>query len=146
MSGPVTAAAAVGAGLVAGVFGAFSVAVMPALDRLPAERGVAVMQTVNTVIVRPAFLTVLCGTALTCVAAVVTAPGQPRQAVGAALYLVGAFGVTVAVNVPLNTALAAADPGDPERAWDRYSRRWTAWNHVRTLAAAAAAAVLTSAV
>lgn len=43
-------------------------------------------------------------------------------------------------NVPLNNALAAADPTSPEGAglWTRYLREWTAWNHLRTATGVAA--------
>jgi uncharacterized membrane protein len=53
--------------------------------------------------------------------------------------------VTMAFNVPRNNALAAVDPASPEgvRVWAGYLPGWTAWNHVRTVAALAAAASLT---
>ena len=126
---------AVGAGLVAGVFVAFSVAVMPALRRRPADAGVAVMQEVNRVIVGPVFLLLFLGTG---VLAVVAAVLDLRDVPGAALYVVGALGVTMAVNVPLNNRLDAE--GEP--VWERYLTRWTAWNHLRALAATAAAVLL----
>ena len=52
--------------------------------------------------------------------------------------------VTMVFNVPLNDALAAVDPGSTEGAglWTRYVATWTAWNHVRAVAALAAAALL----
>lgn len=64
---------------------------------------------------------------------------------GALVYVVGMFGVTVAFNVPLNNAVARVDPASSQGAefWDRYRARWTAWNHVRTLAALGAAVMLT---
>ena len=48
-------------------------------------------------------------------------------------------------NVPRNDALAAvgADTADGANLWPRYVAGWTAWNHVRTAAALAAAASLT---
>jgi uncharacterized membrane protein len=57
--------------------------------------------------------------------------------IGSALYLVGTFLVTVALNVPMNDALEATEPDDREAAdaWDDYLLRWTFWNHVRTAAA-----------
>jgi uncharacterized membrane protein len=66
---------------------------------------------------------------------------------GCALYLVGTIGVTIACNVPLNDELAKLHPQSANAAgyWDEYLTRWTAWNHVRTLASLAAAAVLTTA-
>jgi uncharacterized membrane protein len=44
-------------------------------------------------------------------------------------------------NVPLNNALARVAPPDPDAVlrWEEFARRWTAWNHVRTIAALAAA-------
>lgn len=127
--------ASVGSGLVGGVFVAFSVAVMPALRRRPAGAAVAVMQEVNRVIVTPVFLLLFLGTG---VAAVVAAVLDVRDAPGAALYAIGALGVTMVVNVPLNNRLDAE--GEP--VWARYLARWTAWNHVRALAATGAAVLL----
>lgn len=141
-------AAAVGSGLVGGVLLGFSAFVMPALSRLPAAQGISAMQEVNRRAERsPVFLTVLMGTGAACVALAVTAAIErdARAAwlvAGAALYLAGCLGVTVVRNIPLNVALAATGPSDAA-AWDRYVRRWTAWNHVRTAAGAAAAAALT---
>ena len=58
------------------------------------------------------------------------------------LYLVGTLGVTIACNVPRNDRLAALAPTAPdaEVIWRRFVREWTLWNHVRTVAAFAAAA------
>ena len=54
----------------------------------------------------------------------------------------------MAGNVPMNNRLAELQPGDAEAAayWDEYVTRWTAWNHLRTASALAAAAVLTVAI
>jgi uncharacterized membrane protein len=48
-------------------------------------------------------------------------------------------------NVPRNNALAALDPASAEAAphWRDYVASWTHWNHVRTVAALAAAACFT---
>jgi uncharacterized membrane protein len=126
---------AVGAGLMGGVFVAFSVAVMPALRRRPSAEAVAVMQEINRVIVSPLFLLMFLGTA---VAGVVAAVLDVRAAPGVALYVVGALGVTMAVNVPLNNRLDA----EGEQIWGRYLARWTAWNHVRAIAATGSAVLL----
>ncbi|MEV8550441.1 anthrone oxygenase family protein [Streptomyces glaucescens] len=135
-----------GTGLVAGVFCAFSAFVMRGLAALPAAQGVAAMQAVNTAALRPAFMAVFLGSTVLCsVIAVVTFVLWPRQGVpelllGSALYLFGSFGVTAAANVPRNEALARLRPGAAEAAayWPSYLREWTAWNHVRTVASAAA--------
>jgi len=64
---------------------------------------------------------------------------------GSLLYLVGTILVTIIFNVPLNDALAAVDPttADASHVWTNYVKSWTAWNHVRTVAALAAAASFT---
>ena len=51
--------------------------------------------------------------------------------------------VTMVFNVPRNDALAATEPTSVEGAslWSNYITTWTAWNHVRTVAALAAAAL-----
>jgi uncharacterized membrane protein len=138
--------ATLGSGLIAGVFFAFSTFVMKALARRPAAEALAAMQAINVAVINPLFLGVFLGTAVVCVAAVVVAwmswwkPGGAYTVAGAALYLVGTFLVTMVCNVPLNNSLAAVAPSDPDAAkkWSAYVRRWTAWNHVRTAAAALA--------
>jgi uncharacterized membrane protein len=147
-----TLVSALGGGLMAGVFFGFSSFVMKALARLRPAQGIAVMQSINVMAVRPGFLAVFLGTALTCVALTVTAVlnwhalGAPYRLLGSLLYLIGGFLVTILFNVPRNDALAAVDPESTEGAelWRSYVRGWTAWNHVRTAACFSAAAVLTS--
>ncbi len=153
IEGPIVAlalVAAVGCGLVGGVFFAFSSFVMPALGRLPPAHAVAAMQSINALAVTPAFMAALFGTALACVALVVQAlvswgDGATAWALaGGVLYVGGTVGVTIAANVPLNERLAALRPDDPGAAalWPEYAARWTACNHVRAVAALAAAAAL----
>ena len=64
---------------------------------------------------------------------------------GAIFYLVGTFLVTIFGNVPLNDQLATASATDLEavKLWMDYLDRWTMWNHVRTVAAMAAALLYT---
>lgn len=146
-----TLATALGCGLVAGAFFAFSAFVMKALARLPAPDGIAAMQSINVTAVTFAFMTALFGTAAACLALVVWAAisggGWPTALVIAsgALYLVGTVGVTVVFNVPLNDMLANLPPQGAGSAvrWEEYVTKWTAWNHVRTAASLAAAATLT---
>ena len=143
-----TLAGALGAGLIAGVFFAFSSFVMRALGRLPAPHGIAAMQSINIVVINPVFLGVFMGTALASAACVVvsllrwSSPDAIPLLTGGVLYILGTFLVTLRLNVPLNNALERLTPDDPDAAshWTRYLRRWTAWNHVRTLAALLAAA------
>ena len=154
MSGVLYAATLVTAlscGLVAGVFFAFSSFVMASLKRLPLAQGIAAMQSIIIVAVTPAFMTALFGTAAACLGlagwALISMGGAPLALVliGCALYLVGAIGVTIAFNVPLNNRLEKLHSRDAGAAgfWDEYVTKWTAWNHVRAAAALVAAATLT---
>ncbi len=145
----VTLATALGCGLMAGAFFAFSSFVMPALKRLEPDQGIAAMQSMLAV--PRVFMTALLGTAVACLGlvgwAVISSDGRTTALVlaGCVLYLVGSIGVTMVCNVPLNNRLAKLDPQSAEAPvrWDRFLTRWTAWNHVRTIAASAAAATLT---
>jgi uncharacterized membrane protein len=60
---------------------------------------------------------------------------------GGALYLIGTIFVTIVFNVPRNDALAALVPASSDAGtfWADYLSSWTAWNHLRTIAALAAA-------
>ncbi len=146
-----TLLAALGCGMMAGVFFAFSAFVMKALSRLPAEQSVAAMQAINVAAVTFAFMAALFGTAVACGALAVFAlfvweeRFAPLLLVGSALYLVGTLVLTIAYHVPRNEALATGEPhsADVDSRWTRYLSGWTAWNHVRAVAALAAAATLT---
>lgn len=145
-----TLLAALGSGLMAGLFLAFSVSVMPALGRRPAAEGVAAMQTINIAILNRLFLVAFFGTAMACALLVIVALTRSHNpaayaVTGALLYLFGGLGVTIVCNVPRNQALARAEARDPRSLalWTDYLTIWTAWNHVRTAACLAAAAFLT---
>jgi uncharacterized membrane protein len=147
-----TLAACVGCGLIAGVFFAFSVLVMNTLGRRPAAEGIAEMQAINAAAERPPFLGPFLGTAVLCGVLVVWAPLHggdfaPHLIIGASAYLVGVFLLTMAYHVPRNIALDAVDPhgAEAERRWAGYVLGWTALNHVRAVAALAAAALLATA-
>lgn len=146
-----TLVSVLGCGLVAGIFFAFSAFVMKALGRLLPSQGISAMQSINVVVINPWFLMAFFGTAAACcILAVVSVlswhrPGAGYLLLGSVLYLFGTILVTMAFNVPRNNTLAAVDPvsADGSRLWAVYVRSWTAWNHVRTAAALAAAASLT---
>ena len=147
----ITLVAALGCGLMAGLFFAFSVSVMKALARLPSAEGIAAMQSINVALINPVFLAAFFGTAVACVLVMIASFlrwhdfGAVYLLIGAALYLVGTFLVTLVFNVPKNNALASVAPANPESAslWTDYLSKWTAWNHVRAAAALAAATSLT---
>ena len=59
-------AAALGCGLMAGLFFAFSAAVMGGLARIQPAEGIAAMQSINRAILNPLFLTVFLATPAAC--------------------------------------------------------------------------------
>jgi uncharacterized membrane protein len=145
-----TLLSALGCGLIGGVFFAFSTFVMRALTALPPTQGIAAMKSVNIAVINPMFLGVFLGTVVSCVLLAVSSlltwqkPGAALLLAGSALYLLGTFVVTMVCNVPRNDALATLDPASAESArfWAEYVAGWTLWNHVRTIAAIAAATLL----
>ncbi len=142
---------ALGCGLVAGIFFAFSTFVMQALAQRPPAEGMAAMQAINITVINPLFMTAFLGTAVACLWLAIASlvkwqqPGTSYLLIGSLLYLVGTVMVTIVFNVPLNQALAKADPDSASGAmlWANYLSTWTFWNHLRTIAAIAAAALLT---
>jgi len=140
--------AALGCGMVAGIFFAFSNFVMKALARLPPDQGIAAMQSINVDVINRWFFAVFFGTALCCLVLAVSSlfrwhkPDAVYLISGGLLYVVGTILVTIVCNVPLNEAMAAVDPttANANGVWANYLKNWTLWNHVRTIAALAAAA------
>jgi uncharacterized membrane protein len=144
-------AAAIGSGLVAGIFFAFSSFVMAALGRLPSDHGIAAMNAINVTVINPLFFLAFFGTAALCLAASAgsvlrwTTSSGTLVLLASVIYLVGCIGVTMLRNVPLNNALAAVTMGTPEAAalWTRYLDEWTLWNTVRTVAPVISAVLFT---
>jgi len=143
-----TFVAALGAGLIGGLFFAFSTFVMTALGRLAPAGGIAAMQSINVAVLNPVFFTAFFSTAALCIVLVFfalmdwsSAAAMPLLA-GSLLYLIGTILVTILFNVPLNNRLAAVTPESTQGAdaWRHYLKACTAWNHVRTAASLAAAA------
>ncbi|MBT8080003.1 MAG: DUF1772 domain-containing protein [Gammaproteobacteria bacterium] len=143
--------ALLGSGLIAGVFFAFSSFVMKALARMPSHEGIAVMQSINVVVLNRSFLGVFIGTTvislLVAVLAITNwgAPATLYFLAGALLYVAGTFLVTGLGNVPLNDRLAAVSATDPAgfAVWEHYLDRWTLLNTIRTVAAAGAVLMFT---
>jgi uncharacterized membrane protein len=147
----ITFIAAIGSGLIAGVFFAFSTFIMSALARLQPPQGITAMQSINITVIDPWFMTAFLGTAAACLFLAVFALFNWHQSsavyllVGSLLYLVGTFGVTMVCNVPLNDAVAIVKPDstEGEALWAKYLTDWTFWNHIRTIAALAAVTLFT---
>ncbi|WDI30099.1 DUF1772 domain-containing protein [Hyphococcus flavus] len=133
---------AVGSGVMAGVYFAFSAFIMASLARIETSAGILAMQSINNVILRSAFMPLFFGTTVAAVGVAATALlDMSRQSAlliagGGAIYFGGMFLITIFYNVPLNNKLDSADPHSAFGAevWDFYLRKWTRWNHVRTIA------------
>ena len=107
---------AIGCGLLAGVYFAFSTFIMTALGRIGQVPGIVAMNAINTTIVQSLFMPFFLGTTLTGVVLAIVAifrwsePGAMPMAAGGIVYVAGMFMCTMIFNVPLNDALAAVDP------------------------------------
>jgi uncharacterized membrane protein len=153
MTDTLTFVTAIGSGLVAGVYFAFSSFVMPALRRTAPDTGLSAMQAINVAAPTPPFMLPFVGTAVLSVALAISSLLRLDETVaryeliGSALYL-ASFVITAAYHVPRNNGLATVEAGSEGASarWSRYVREWTTGNHVRTIAALAAAVVLTIAV
>ncbi|MFF8290534.1 DUF1772 domain-containing protein [Streptomyces sp. NPDC016309] len=145
------ALAVVSTGLYAGFMLIFLTGVMPALARLDDEQFVTAMRRVNECVPRAVFLAVFAGAvvfpalALAVPAGDRTAGGRWLIAAGLVCAVLGHL-VTVAGNVPLNNALAAA-PGDdgPGPVRRAFESRWNALHRIRTLLVTASFALLVAA-
>jgi len=127
-------------GLSAGLFGTFSYVVMPGLRRTGDATFVQSMRAINVAILNPVFAIVFAGAALAAVAALVATWGtdaRPWLIAAVVLYVLGAFVLTGAVNVPLNDALEAGTDSAAELR-SAFEDRWVASNHARSLLTVAA--------
>jgi uncharacterized membrane protein len=139
--------AVVTTGLMAGLFAAFSYAVMPGLGRLGDAEFVTAMQRINVAILNGWFGICFGGALVASAAAAVLHLAPARRAAlpwivaGLVLYVLVLL-VTMAVSVPLNDKLAAAGSTDPAAAREAFETAWVRWNVVRTVLNTAALAAL----
>jgi len=143
--------AAIGCGLMAGVYFTFSAFVMQAFAAMPTPSAIKAMNSINKVIVSSAFLPLFFGTTIAAVLLIgqtlytVSLAQEPYSMLGGVIYLIGMFFCTIAFNIPLNNRLAALDPdaAEAEQVWQHYAKVWTRWNHIRTLASVTASLLFT---
>ncbi|MEU9325367.1 anthrone oxygenase family protein [Streptomyces canus] len=132
----------VSTGLLAGLFAGFAYSVMPGLGRSSDRTLVEAMQNINKAIIGPTFMLPFMGSIpLLALAAVLAWRGHSRPVLpwiitALLLYLV-AFGITGAVNVPLNDQLVKVtslrDADTLAMARKHFESRWVTWNLVRAL-------------
>ncbi len=140
-------------GLMAGLFYAFNVAVVPGLRHVTPAQHIAVMQGINLKIQNPVFFLSFFGPTLLLPLAAYLHRGKPEFAMlvlAAGLFIIGANGLTMAVHIPLNEKLDKIDVreiSDTEaeqirREYQGEGTRWMCWHTVRTLATTASAALV----
>ncbi len=136
---------AVATGLMAGLFFAWSVSVMPGIGRLADREFILSMQAMNRAILNPLFLSIFMGTAvLLPLSTYLSYQGaaSPRfwlLLAATVLYLAGIMGVTMAGNVPLNEKLDAfnieqATADEISRFRAQFEDTWNRLNNMRTVA------------
>lgn len=128
----------------AGLFYAWSCAVMPGLARLPDKEFVAAMRSFNRAIQNPLFFAAFFGAPVSLIASTILHYGSSARfyllLAAALLYLIGTFGVTLFGNVPLNDALERFDPetaaaAEIERRRASFETPWNRLNTIRTVSA-----------
>lgn len=139
--------ATVATGLGAGLFYAFSCAVMPALRGSDDTTRVRTMQRINVSIQNGWFALSFAGAPILIAVSLVAdaVAGHWPRAAGEALGLLlfgSALVITFVVNIPLNLALDKAGPADFASAWRAFEERWVRWNNARTLTTTAGLAAL----
>jgi len=135
-------------GLMAGVFGLYSSAIMPGLGRTDDRTFVSAFQSIDRAIINPLFLATFFGALVFGgLAAVLHLGGDWRSVlpwiVAALVLYLAVVVITLRINVPLNDGIKAA--GDPDRIADLGAVRerfdeatWVRWNIVRTVASTTA--------
>ena len=129
-------------GLMAGVYLAFAIAVMPGLARNSDRTYVEVMRGMNIAILNGWFAIVFGGPLLLGIVTVLTGLDEDDLVwvlVAVVLYAV-TLAITAGVNVPLNNRLDTTEPVEEARAL--FEQRWVRWNAVRTLVCVASFVVL----
>ncbi len=134
--------AIISAGLMAGVYFAFSGFIMRSFDRLGAGPAANAMNAINEVILRSWFMALFFGSSLLFLGLAVVAMLYPELdgrwwLLSAGLvYVLGMFVTTAMRNVPLNNRLAEAGTTDKDGRnvmWTHYVIHWTRWNHLRSV-------------
>ncbi len=145
MSTVVLVAAVIAAGLLAGLFYAYSCSVLPGLARGDDKTFVAAMRGINVAIVNPVFMLTFLGAPLLAGVAIFLDPGPRPWVIAGFVFLVATLVITATLNIPLNNALE--NGGDDYAALRaQFETSWVRWNVLRTLASTAGFGCLVAAV
>lgn len=133
-------AAAIGSGLMAGVYFAFSTFIMRAFNTLQPSQAINAMNAINKIILRSIFMPLFFGTTVISLLFIILAiinwneTDAVEMLCAGLVYFIGMFLCTVAFNVPLNNSLSLIPVAEgKQQDWLRYTATWTRWNHIRTL-------------
>lgn len=135
--------------LMAGLFYAYSCSVNLGLGRLPDAEYLAAMQSINKAIRNPIFFMAFFGTLVALPLSTWLYYGQPVSVrflcllTATIVSLIGAFGVTILGNVPLNETLAvfnlqSASVEEIANQRAKFERPWNRLNTIRTIASTVA--------
>ncbi|MER5772352.1 anthrone oxygenase family protein [Streptomyces sp. NPDC001985] len=132
-------AALLGSGIVAGVFFAVAVSVLPTVQTLPAPQYVQLHRRLGEGY-HPVMPLVVTGAVTADLALLLLAPGTASRTLFAValLGLVGVQLVSQFGNVPINRRVHALDPGAIPADWDDPRTPWRNWHRLRTGCAVAA--------
>lgn len=133
-------AATLTAGLMAGVYGIFALAIMPGLRATDDRTFVAAFQAIDRAIVNPLFMLWFFGPLLFAAAAALAGGDALPWIVAALVLSLAVIVITFAVHLPLNDAIKAAS--GPEARAPFHEARWVAWNLVRAVLSTAAFGLL----
>lgn len=134
-------AAALGSGIIAGVYFAFSGFIMQAFDKIEVSQSIAAMNSINKTILRSFFMPLFFGSSIISVLLIIVSfahwgeAGAELMLMAGVIYFVGMFACTVLFNVPLNNLLAQlnSESVNAQQVWSHYLKTWTNWNHLRTV-------------
>lgn len=140
-------------GLMAGVFYTFNVAIVPAFRSIKGAYHIKSMQAINLKIKNPVFFLSFFGpTLLLPLAAYLHRETAqfPFLVTAAALHIIGANGVTIVGNIPLNerldrvdvSSLSEAEAEQIAQEFQGQGSRWMRFHNLRTLASITAAALV----
>jgi len=133
--------AALGSGLMTGVYFAFSGFIMKAFRKIEPSHSVAAMNAINETILHSLFMPLFFGSSIISVLLVIVAindwgeSGAILALIAGLIYFIGMFICTIVFNVPLNNSLAKMEygSGNAQQVWLHYMSNWTNWNHLRTI-------------
>lgn len=143
---PASALSLILAAAMFGFFYAWVCSTMWGLDAADPRIAIAAMQAMNASVRNAVFAPVFFGAAPVVLLTAALAYSAEARVAGLWFAVAGALlavsvVLTIAVNVPMNEALAVlevpSDPAQAEAIWDAYSPRWQVWNITRTVTSGA---------